>query len=99
MNLLSRVSRSFIFAALPLALVLSGAFLPSSGGGYVPGVSSTSAAGVRYSKNIYYYDNPDFTCLVGTGSIYCNGSSTLEGTSTQYYQEEILDVCCGSHAC
>jgi hypothetical protein len=83
-----------MFAALLLALVLSGAFLPSRDGGYVPGVSSTSAAGVRYSKNIYYYDSPDFTNHVGTGTIYCNGSSTLEGTSTPYYQEEILDVCC-----
>lgn len=98
MRLFSRVKKQFVFAALVLTLLLSGAFLPSSTGGWAS-VVSASVRAVRYSKEITYYNNAAHTTVVGTGMIYCNGSSTLDGTSTPYRTEEILDVCCGSVPC
>ncbi|HEY9402371.1 MAG TPA: hypothetical protein VIQ24_06735 [Pyrinomonadaceae bacterium] len=47
-----------------------------------------------YAKEILYYSDASYTNHVGTGMIYCNGSSTLDGTSTPYRQENIMDVCC-----
>jgi len=94
MNLFSKVRKQFVLAALLAGLVLSSAFLPSSDGG----VRATSAY-PRYEKEIIYYSDASFTNHVGTGHIYCNGRGTLEGTSTQYRMEEILNVCCGSLPC
>ena len=94
MKLLAQVRRPFVLAALLLALVLSSALLPSPGGG----VNATSAY-PRYEKEIIYYSDASLTTQVGTGHIYCNGRGTLDGTSSPYYTEEILNVCCGSLAC
>jgi hypothetical protein len=86
MTLRSRVTRRFVFAAT-LALLLLGAFLPSSR-------VSSKAAYPRYSEEITYYSDASHTQQVGTGMIYCNGRGTLTGTSTPYHTEEIIDVCC-----
>ena len=93
MKLLTQVRKPFVLAALLLALVLSSALLPPKGG-----VNATVAY-LRYEKEISYYSDASFTTQVGTGHIYCNGRGTLDGTSTPYYTEEILNVCCGSLAC
>lgn len=98
MKLFSRAGKPLVYAALVLTLLLSGAFLPSSSGGWAS-VVSASVKAVRYSKEITYYNNAAHSTVVGTGMIYCNGSSTLDGTSTPYHTEEILDVCCGSVPC
>jgi hypothetical protein len=96
MNLLSKIRKPFVFAALTLALVLSSAFIPLSAGSVGP------AGCVMYSKEIRYYSDATYTDQVGTGMIYCNGTGTLTGTSSAYRQEEILDVCCrqpGTNSC
>jgi len=87
MNRFSRVRRALVFASVISALLLSGAFAPS-------GKVNSRAAYPRYSKEIVYYSDASYTTEVGVGYIYCNGRSTLEGTSTQYRIEQILDVCC-----
>jgi len=91
MNFFSRVRKPGVFAALILTLVLSSAFVPLSAGGS----SARSSCAGTYSKEILYYSDATYTNQVGTGVIYCNGRSTLTGTSTQYREETILDVCCG----
>jgi hypothetical protein len=91
MNAFSRVTRRFVFAAT-LALLLSGAFLP-------PNKVSSRPAYTMYEKEITYYSDPGHTQYVGTGHIYCNGRGTLTGTSSPYYTEDILNVCCGSVPC
>jgi hypothetical protein len=95
MNSLSNVKRPFVFAALTVALLLASAFLPSRAGS----VHATTAAYVRYSEEITYYSDPGLTNYVGTGTIYCNGHSTLTGTSSPYHTEEVLDVCCYGVPC
>ncbi len=94
MNLLSKVKSRFVFVALPLALVLSSVFVSSDSGAV-----RATAVYPRYEKEITYYSDASFSTQVGTGHIYCNGKGTLEGTGTQYYTEEILNVCCGSVPC
>ena len=89
MKLFFRAKKRFVFASLTLALVLSSAFIPLNAGGI-----SGNYCGVRYAKEILYYSDASYTNHVGTGMIYCNGSSTLDGTSTAYRQETITDVCC-----
>ena len=96
MNLLSRITRRFVFAAT-LSLLLLGALLPLNGGGYTRRVSATAAYG--YEEEITYYSDPDLTNYVGTGHIYCNGRGTLTGTSSPYHTEEVLNTCCGSLPC
>ena len=96
MSLLSRIPRRFVFAAI-LALLLSGAFLPS-GGGYTRGVSATVA--YPYEEiEITYYSDPGLTNYVGTGHIYCNGHGTLTGTSSPYHTEEQINTCCYNLPC
>lgn len=95
MSLFSRARRRFVFAAVTLTLLLSGAFLPPSGGGHTLVVSSALAGtSYRYSKEIRYYSDATYTNQVGTGMIYCNGTGTLDGQSTAYRQEDIIDICC-----
>jgi hypothetical protein len=96
MNLFARIMRRFVFAAT-LALLLLGAFLPLSGDGYTRGVSATVVYG--YEKLIKYYSDPGLTHQVGTRHIYCNGRGTLTGTTSPYYTEVILNVCCGDVPC
>jgi hypothetical protein len=96
MNRFARITRRLVFTAT-LALLLLGAFFPLSGGGYTRAVSATVAYG--YEKEITYYSDPGLTNYVGTGHIYCNGRGTLTGTSSPYYTEEILNICCGSVPC
>lgn len=98
MSLFSRVTRRFVFAAT-LALVLFGALLPSSGSGYTREVSSKAARPVYYEKEITHYSDPGHTNYVGTSHIYCNGRGTLTGTSSPYYTEDILNVCCWGVPC
>ncbi len=96
MNLFSQLRKPFVFSALTLALMLSSAFLPPRTG------DASSIACPLYAKEIRYYSDASYSYQVGTGYIYCNGSSTLDGTSTPYRQEDILDVCCrdpGNNAC
>jgi hypothetical protein len=90
----SRVKRPFALAALVLALVLSGAFLPSSRAG--------SKVYCSNSVIIHYYSDASYTVEVGYRYIRCNGSSTLTGSSSSYQQSEIVDVCCpapGNNGC
>lgn len=92
MNLFSRVKKPFGLAVLVLTLVLSGAFLPSSR------VSSS----VRFfptSVQVTYYSSASYTTVVGIREISCNGTSRLTGTTSQYYQTEIINTCCGSETC
>jgi hypothetical protein len=96
MNLFVRIMRRFVFAAT-LTLLLLGAFLPLSGGGYTRGASATVVYG--YEKLITYYSDPGLTHIVGTRHIYCNGRGTLTGTTSPYHTEEILNVCCGDVPC
>src|SRR5215217_3518568 len=99
MNLRSRISRRIVFA-VTLSLFLLGALLPLKGGGYTRGVSATVAySGYVYEEEITYYSDPGLTNYVGTGHIYCNGRGTLEGTSSPYHTEEVLNTCCGSVPC
>jgi len=94
MNRFARTTRRFVFAAT-LALLLLGAFLPLSGGGYTRAVIATP----MYEEEITYYSDPGLTNYVGTGHIYCNGRGTLDGTSSPYHTEEVLNTCCGSLPC
>lgn len=96
MKLFPGTKKPFVFASLTLALVLSSAFVPLTAGVVRP----AGCAGM-YSKEILYYSDASYTNHVGTGMIYCNGS-TLEGQSTRYRQETILDICCsdpGGNGC
>ena len=97
MNRLSRIPRRFVFAAT-LSLLLLGALIPLNGGGYTRGVSATVAY-PGYEEEITYYSDPGLTNYVGTRHIYCNGRGTLTGTSSPYYTEEVLNVCCGGLPC
>ena len=97
MNLRSRIPRRFVFAAT-LLLLLLGALLPLNGGGYTRAVSAT-VAGYGYEEEITYYSDPELTNYVGTGHIYCNGRGTLDGTSSPYHTEEVLNTCCGTVPC
>ncbi len=90
MNLFSRVKRWVVFA-LPLALLLFGAFLPSGR------VSSKPV--YLYSYEFTFYSDASHTQIVGVRDTKCNGTSTLSGTSSPYYTQEVLDICCGSVPC
>jgi hypothetical protein len=94
MRLFSNLKKPFVFAACTLALLLASAFVPSRAGR----VNATTSY-VRYSEEITYYSDPGLTNYVGTGTIYCNGHSTLTGTSSPYHTEEVLDVCCYGVPC
>lgn len=99
MNLNSRVKRLFAFAALVLTLMLSGAFLPSS---RVSSSSSITAHSARFfptAVQVTYYSNASYTTEVGIREISCNGTSRLTGTTSQYYQTEVINTCCGSETC
>ncbi len=92
MNLFSRVKKPFGLAVLVLTLVLSGAFLPSSR-------VSSSARFFPTSVQVTYYSSASHTTVVGIREISCNGTSRLTGTTSQYYQTEIINTCCGSETC
>jgi hypothetical protein len=97
MNVFSRVKRSFVLAALVLTLMLAGAFLLSSR------VSSTTyMCNPRYSTWVTYYSDASYTVEIGHRYIQCNGTGTLYGSSSQYQQSEIIDICCpdpGENGC
>jgi hypothetical protein len=97
MNLLSRTRKLFVFAALVLTLMLSGAFLSSSRGGSAHEVSASSAYG--HSTEYTYYSDASHTVEVGSRYINCAGRATTSGTVTPYFTSEIIDVCCGSVPC
>lgn len=90
MRLSAGIARRLVFATT-LALMIGGAFLPSRR------VSSSRASCAGYEKEITYYNDAAQSQVVGTGHIYCNGRGTLDGTSSPYHTEEILNVCCASH--
>jgi hypothetical protein len=87
MRLPVNVARRIVFVTA-LALMIGGAVLPSRR------VSSSRAACVLYEKEITYYNDAAHSQVVGTGHIYCNGRGTLDGTSSPYRTEEILNTCC-----
>jgi hypothetical protein len=87
MRLSVSVARRLVFV-IALTLIIGGAVLPSRR------VSSSRASCVLYEKEITYYNNAAHSQVVGTGHIYCNGRGTLDGTSSPYHTEEILNVCC-----
>lgn len=87
MRLSASVARRLVFATT-LTLIIGGAVLPSRR------VSSSRASCVLYEKEITYYNDAAHSQVVGTGHIYCNGRGTLDGTSSPYHTEEILNVCC-----
>jgi hypothetical protein len=90
--MITKAKRRFVLAAV-LALMALGVFLPSGGTGTV------GARPVYYEKEITYYSDPGMTNIVGYGHIFCNGRGTLEGTSSPYHTEEIVNVCCGNVPC
>lgn len=98
MRLFSRVRKSFVFAALVLTLLLSSAFLPSSGGG---GSREVCAASAQYGHSTFitFYNDAAHTTEIGTRYIRCNGKATTTGSTSPYYTSEIVDVCCGSVPC
>lgn len=99
MNLFSRVKKPFGLAVLVLTLVLSGAFLPSS---RVSSSSSITGHSTRFfptAVQVTYYSSASYTTVVGIREISCNGTSRLTGTTSQYYQTEIINTCCGSETC
>ena len=85
MQLSTSVTRRFVLGATLVALMLGGALVQSRG------VRSSCAL---YEKEITYYNDAAHSYVVGIGHIYCNGRGTLEGTSSPYYTEDILNVCC-----
>jgi hypothetical protein len=87
MRISARVSRRLVFVTT-LVLMIGGALLPSRS------VSSSKVACVLYEKEITYYNDAAHSQVVGTGHIYCNGQGTLDGTSSPYRTEEIVNVCC-----
>ena len=87
MRLSASIARRLVFATT-LAVIIGGAVLPSRK------VSSSRASCVGYEKEITYYNDAAHSQVVGTGHIYCNGRGTLDGTSSPYHTEEILNVCC-----
>lgn len=80
------VARRLVFVAA-LALMIGGAVWPSRG-------ASSKPACVLYEKEITYYSDASHSYVVGTGHVYCNGQGTLDGTSSRYSTEEIVNVCC-----
>jgi len=98
MKLFSRVRRLFLFAALVLTLMLSGAFHQSSRVGSTP----LYLCNPRYSTWVTYYSDASYTVEIGYRYIRCNGTGTLYGSSSSYQQSEIIDVCCpdpGGNGC
>jgi len=93
MNRFARLTRRLVFAAT-LAVLLLGAFLPLGGGGYTRKVSAYG-----YEEEITYYSDPELTNYVGTVHTYCNGRCTITGTTSPYYTEDVLNVCCGTVPC
>lgn len=87
MRISTGVARRLVFVTA-LALMVGGALSPARR------VSSAKVACVLYEKEITYYNNAAHSVVVGTGHIYCNGRGTLDGTSSPYHTEEILNVCC-----
>jgi hypothetical protein len=87
-----KAKRLVILVAV-LALMALGTLLPSGGTGAV------NASPVGYEKEITYYSDSSMTTIVGYGHIYCNGRGTLEGTSSPYHTEEIVNVCCWGVPC
>jgi hypothetical protein len=86
MRLPTSMTRRFVLGAT-LALMLGGILVPSKS-------VSSNASCTPYEKEITYYNDAAHSQVVGTGHIYCNGRGTLEGTSSPYHDEEILNVCC-----
>jgi hypothetical protein len=87
MRLSASIARRIVFCTA-LALMIGGAVLPSRK------VSSSRASCVGAEKEITYYSDATYSQVVGTGHIFCNGRGTLDGTSTPYHTEEILNTCC-----
>lgn len=87
-----KAKRRFILVAL-LALMTFGVFLPNDNR------TTANAAIIMYEKEITYYSDPGMTNVVGYGHIFCNGRGTLEGTSSPYHTEEIVNVCCWGVPC
>lgn len=87
MRISAGVARRLVFVTT-LTLMIGGAVLPSRR------VSSSRASCAGYEKEITYYNDAAHSQVVGTGHIYCNGRGTLDGTSSPYHTEEILNVCC-----
>ena len=87
MQLSTNVARRIVLVAT-LALMLGGTLVPSRD------VTSKTNCSTLYEKEITYYNDAAHSYVVGTGHIYCNGQGTLDGTSSPYHTEEILNVCC-----
>ena len=94
--MISKVTRRFLLAAV-LGLMTLGVLLPSGSGDYTSKVSAAPMYGNELE--ITFYSDASLTTVVGIRHIYCNGRGTLTGTSSPYYTEEILNVCCGSVPC
>lgn len=92
MRVSTGMARRLVFVTA-LALMIGGVAWPSLG------VHSKPAC-VLYEKEITYYNDAAHSQVVGTGHIYCNGRGTLDGTSSAYSTEEIVNVCCyDPHGC
>ena len=85
MRLSAGVLRRFVL----VALVIGGAVLPLK----------SVRAWVLYEEEITYYNDAAYSQVVGTGHIYCTGRGTLEGTSSPFHTEEVINTCCGSLPC
>lgn len=86
MRISAGIARRLVFVAA-LALMIGGAVWP-------PSDVHSEPSCVMYEKEITYYNDAAHSYVVGTGHIYCNGRGTLDGTSSAYSTEEIVNVCC-----
>ena len=96
MNLISRLRKPFVLAALVLSLMLSSSFLPSNSDG---STTEACAVGYSYSRIITYYSDATYTTEVGWRYIGCNGRATTTGITSPYFTTENINVCCGSYEC
>jgi hypothetical protein len=92
MNLSSRVNRPLALAALVLALVLSGAFLPQSR------VAYTSSC-PEYMTVTYFYTDDTYQVEAGQSHTWCDGHRTGHGIMTLYSYTEIMWACCDCSRC
>lgn len=90
--MISKAKRRFVLAVVLLLMVL-GVLFPSGG------TRTVNAGPVYYEKEITYYSDSSMTTIVGYGHIFCNGRGTLDGTSSPYSTEEIVNVCCWGVPC
>lgn len=90
--LFSGVKRPLAVAALLFALALSVAFLP-------PDRVASTAFCPSHDTLTHYYSDATYTTRVGVCHTACDWRRSCNGTTSQYYIVENVDVCCGCSGC